>query len=114
MENAEKSENAIEIKNLEKRYGNQTVLSGLNFSVRKGETFALLGANGTGKTTTLECIEGLKKYDGGKINVNGKIGIQLQSASLPSHIKAIEAVKLFSKWNKPRNRTNKAEKRNRE
>lgn len=110
MENAEKSENAIEIKNLEKRYGNQTVLSGLNFSVRKGETFALLGANGTGKTTTLECIEGLKKYDGGKINVNGKIGIQLQSASLPSHIKAIEAVKLFSKWNKPRNRTNKAEK----
>lgn len=110
MENAEKSENAIEIKNLEKRYGNQTVLSGLNFSVRKGETFALLGANGAGKTTTLECIEGLKKYDGGKINVNGKIGIQLQSASLPSHIKAIEAVKLFSKWNKPRNRTNKAEK----
>lgn len=112
MENAEKSENAIEIRNLEKRYGNQTVLSGLNFSVRKGETFALLGTNGAGKTTTLECIEGLKKYDGGKINVNGKIGIQLQSASLPSHIKAIEAVKLFSKWNKPRNKTNKAEKAN--
>lgn len=112
MENAEKSENAIEIKNLEKRYGNQTVLGGLNFSVRKGETFALLGANGAGKTTTLECIEGLKKYDGGKINVNGKIGIQLQSASLPAHIKAIEAVKLFSKWNKPRNRTDKAEKTN--
>ena len=34
------------------------------------------------------------------ISVNGKLGIQLQSSSLPSHIKAMEAIKLFSKWNK--------------
>ena len=59
-----------------------------------------LAAAGSGKTTTLECIEGLRKYDSGSISVNGKLGIQLQSSSLPSHIKAMEAIKLFSKWNK--------------
>ena len=56
--------------------------------------------NGAGKTTSLECIEGLRKYDGGTIIVNGKMGIQLQSSSLPAHIKPMEAVKLFAKWNR--------------
>ena len=42
----------------------------------------------------------MRKYDSGSISVNGKLGIQLQSSSLPSHIKTIEAIKLFSKWNK--------------
>ena len=41
----------------------------------------------------------MKKYDSGKIIVNGKMGIQLQSSSLPAHIKPMEAVKLFAKWN---------------
>ena len=62
----------------------------------------MLGINGAGKTTALECIEGLKKYDSGKITVKGKMGIQLQSSSLPSHIKPMEAIKLFAKWNKSR------------
>ena len=70
------------------------------FSLKKGEIFALLGVNGAGKTTTLECIEGLRKYDSGTITVNGKMGIQLQSSSLPAHIRPMEAVKLFAKWNK--------------
>ncbi len=65
---------------------------------------AVVGANwgdeGKGKITTLECIEGLRKYDSGAITVNGKMGIQLQSSSLPAHIKPMEAVKLFAKWNK--------------
>lgn len=91
--------NAIEINNLKKSYEKHVVLNGLNFYVRHGEIFALLGVNGAGKTTTLECIEGLKKYDSGSITINGKMGIQLQSASLPEHIKAAEAVKLFAKWN---------------
>lgn len=91
---------AIEVKELKKNYGSHTVLKGINFNVIKGESFALLGINGAGKTTTLECIEGLKKYDSGNIIVNGKMGIQLQSASLPEHIRAMEAVWLFAKWNK--------------
>lgn len=60
----------------------------------------MLGVNGAGKTTALECIEGLRKYDGGSIAINGRMGIQLQSASLPAHIKGMEAVHLFAKWNK--------------
>ncbi len=92
--------NAIQINGLTKSYGNHVVLKGLDFSVRQGEIFALLGVNGVGKTTALECIEGLKKYDSGDITINGKMGIQLQSASLPEHIKAMEAVRLFAKWNK--------------
>lgn len=91
---------AIQIKNLKISYGDHTVLKGLDFEVKKGEIFALLGVNGAGKTTALECIEGLRKYDSGNIIVNGRRGIQLQSASLPDHIKPMEAVRLFAKWNK--------------
>lgn len=91
---------AIKICNLTKSYGTHAVLKGLNFCVRQGEIFALLGINGAGKTTTLECIEGLRKYDSGSITINGIMGIQLQSASLPKYIRALEAVKLFAKWNK--------------
>ena len=90
---------AIEVRGLEKKYGSKMVLKGLNFRIVKGEIFALLGVNGAGKTTTLECIEGLRKYDGGTVIVNGKMGIQLQSSSLPAHIKPMEAIKLFAKWN---------------
>lgn len=92
--------NAIQVHELKKNYGSHTVLKGLNFRIESGEIFALLGVNGAGKTTALECIEGLRKYDSGKVTVNGKRGIQLQSASLPAHIKPMEAVKLFAKWNK--------------
>lgn len=90
---------AIQVRELKKSYGSHIVLKGLDFQIEKGEIFALLGVNGAGKTTTLECIEGLKKYDSGTITVNGKMGIQLQSSSLPAHIKPMEAVKLFAKWN---------------
>lgn len=91
---------AIQIDRLKKSYGDYTVLKGLTFNVIKGEIFALLGINGAGKTTALECIESLRKYDSGHIVVNGKMGIQLQSASLPAHIKPMEAIRLFAKWNK--------------
>ena len=91
---------AIKIKNLKKSYGTHVVLNGLDFCVQQGEIFALLGVNGAGKTTSLECIEGLRKYDSGTIAITGKVGIQLQSSSLPGHIKPLEAVKLFAKWNK--------------
>lgn len=92
--------NAIEVRGLTKSYNRRMVLKGLDFDVHEGEIFALLGVNGAGKTTTLECVEGLKKADGGQISVKGKMGIQLQSASLPACIQAEEAVALFAKWNK--------------
>lgn len=91
---------AIEISGLTKNYGSHAVLRGLDFNIRKGEIFALLGINGAGKTTAFECIEGLRKYDSGDIAINGKVGVQLQSSSLPDHIKPMEAVRLFAKWNK--------------
>lgn len=91
---------AIKVENLKKSYGQNSVIKGISFDVKKGEVFALLGTNGAGKTTILECIEGLRKYESGKISVDGSFGIQLQSSSLPNNIKAIEAFSLFSKWNK--------------
>ena len=91
---------AIQVRGLKKSYGSHSVLDGLDFQIEKGEIFALLGVNGAGKTTSLECIEGLRKYDSGTILVDGKMGIQLQSSSLPAHIKPMEAVKLFAKWNR--------------
>ncbi len=91
---------AIQVCGLKKSYGSNIVLNGLDFEIKKGETFALLGVNGAGKTTALECIEGLRKYDSGTIMVNGEMGIQLQSSSLPAHIKPMEAIRLFSKWNR--------------
>lgn len=82
---------AIQVNDLKKSYGNHVVLKGINFHVEQGEIFAFLGVNGAGKTTVLECMEGLRKYDGGTIAINGKMGIQLQSASLPEHIKVIDS-----------------------
>lgn len=91
---------AIRVCGLKKSYDGNPVLNGLDLAIEKGETFALLGVNGAGKTTALECMEGLRKYDGGTVTVNGKMGIQLQSSSLPAHIRPMEAVRLFSKWNR--------------
>lgn len=91
--------NAIQVERLKKSYGSHTVLKEISFQIEKGEIFALLGTNGAGKTTALECMEGLKKYERGAITVNGAMGIQLQSSSLPAHIKPMEAIRLFTKWN---------------
>ena len=91
---------ALQVKGLRKSYGKKEVLKGIDLRVQKGDIFALLGVNGAGKTTALECMEGLRKYDGGNVSISGSMGIQLQSASLPAHIKGMEAVRLFAKWNK--------------
>lgn len=49
----------VEIKNLEHRYGNHTVLAGLNLTLEEGEIIGLLGPNGVGKTTLMKILCGL-------------------------------------------------------
>lgn len=92
--------NAIEVNRLVKSYGTNKVLKDISFAVADGEIFALLGINGAGKTTTLECIEGVRAYDSGQIAINGQLGVQQQTTSLPGDIKAKEAYLLFAKWKK--------------
>src|ERR1043166_7508129 len=56
---------------LRKRYGDNEVVRGLSFEIRRGECFGLLGPNGAGKTTTLRCCLGLIDPDGGTIEMGG-------------------------------------------
>ena len=62
----------IEIKDLFKSYGKKEVLKGLNLKVKKGEVFGFIGKNGIGKSTTIDCIVGLKDFDSGHILICGK------------------------------------------
>lgn len=62
----------IELRNVYKRFGSQVVQDGVNFSVREGETVALLGPSGTGKSVLLKHIIGLIKPDSGTIIVDDK------------------------------------------
>jgi ABC-type multidrug transport system ATPase subunit len=56
---------------LTKSFGERRVLDGLNLEVASGESVALLGANGSGKTTTLRCVVGLARPDAGRMAIAG-------------------------------------------
>ncbi|NCB91169.1 MAG: ABC transporter ATP-binding protein [Clostridia bacterium] len=62
----------IKIENLVKRYGELVALDHLNLEIHEGEVFGLLGPNGSGKTTAINCVLALLKYDKGTIQVFGK------------------------------------------
>lgn len=62
---------AIEVKGLRKSYKDAEVLKGVDFDVRQGEIFALLGSNGAGKTTIVRILTTLLKQGGGTAVVNG-------------------------------------------
>jgi ABC-2 type transport system ATP-binding protein len=64
-------ENAIEVKGLQKSFKDTEVLKGVDFEVKRGEIFALLGSNGAGKTTTVNILSTLLKSDGGSASVCG-------------------------------------------
>lgn len=66
------SESIITIENLVKRYKELIALDHFNLDIKEGEIFGLLGPNGSGKTTSINCILGLLKYDKGTIKVFGK------------------------------------------
>ena len=61
----------IELQGLEKAYGARAVLAGADLVVNAGEAVALVGGNGSGKTTTLRCIAGLARPDRGRVRVDG-------------------------------------------
>jgi ABC-2 type transport system ATP-binding protein len=88
----------IKVQNLYKSYGDVQVVKNVSLSVKKGEVFGLLGANGAGKSTTIECILGTKNFDGGQVSILGmnpqkerkqlfqKVGVQFQESSYQDKI----------------------------
>jgi len=100
----------VSVKDFRKRYGETVAVDGITFDVRRGEIFALLGPNGSGKTSTLESLEGLRKPDGGSLSVSGidpsrqprklagVIGVQLQASALPPAMTVNEAMKFFCSY----------------
>ena len=60
---------AIHVEKLTKSYHGTTALHGLSLDVMRGEAFGLLGANGAGKSTAIECILGTRKPDSGTVSV---------------------------------------------
>ncbi|MGG0720549.1 ATP-binding cassette domain-containing protein [Robertmurraya massiliosenegalensis] len=73
---------AISVKELKKSFKDQEVLKGVDFEVRRGEIFALLGSNGAGKTTTVNILSTLMKPDGGEASICG-YEVQRQ----PNHVR---------------------------
>jgi iron(III) transport system ATP-binding protein len=63
----------VEIEHLYKRFGAETAVSDFNLSVAESEFVTLLGPSGCGKTTTLRCIAGLERPDGGEIRIGGDL-----------------------------------------
>lgn len=92
----------IKIEHLSKSYGSLKAVDDFSFSVKKGTVFGLLGANGAGKSTTIECVLGTKKADHGVVSVLGmnpainrkeifeQVGVQFQEAHYQENIKVGE------------------------
>jgi ABC-2 type transport system ATP-binding protein len=98
----------IEVKNLQKSYGDKKAVNGISFNVEKGEIFGILGPNGAGKTTTLEMIEAVREIDGGSASIDGIdvashpykiraiIGVQPQSPAFQDKTRLTELIELFA------------------
>lgn len=94
--------NAIEVSKLTKSYHSKAVVKDLNLSIKSGSVFGLLGANGAGKSTTIECILGTKQAEHGTVSVFGyhptqnrrslfqKVGVQFQEGDYQPEIKVFE------------------------
>lgn len=98
--------NIIEIKNLNKSYGDVKAVDGISFNVREGSLFAFLGLNGAGKSTTINMICSILKKDSGQIIIDGldldehpieaksKIGVVFQDLTLDNVLTAKENLSL--------------------
>ena len=92
----------ISVKQLSKSYGGLTAVQGLDLSVTQGTVFGLLGANGAGKSTTIECMLGTRKFDAGTVSILGmnpllqrkqlfeNVGVQLQEANYQDKVTVAE------------------------
>ncbi|WLQ35165.1 ABC transporter ATP-binding protein [Streptomyces castrisilvae] len=88
--------------------GGFEAVTGVSFSVARGELFALLGTNGAGKTSTVELLEGLARPDAGTVRVLGhdpyaersrvrpRIGVMLQEGGFPSDLSVAETVRMWA------------------
>lgn len=110
----------IEIGNLVKRYGDQTVLNNLSLSVQTGELLVVLGASGSGKSTLLRLIAGLELANEGQIKVAGveqsqvpphkrDIAVVFQSGNGYSHLSVHENLILAAKANARADRSHSVE-----
>lgn len=93
---------AILVEGLAKAYNGKTVVDHLNLSVKSGTVFGLLGANGAGKSTTIECMLGTKQADAGRVRLLGqdpsrqrrtlfqRIGVQFQEGDYQKEIRVSE------------------------
>ena len=101
------SETVVKIENLVKRYKELIALDHFNLEIQKGEIFGLLGPNGSGKTTTINCLQSLLKYDNGSIEIFGqqmtpdnydvkrRIGIVMQNVSVFVVLNVYEYIDYF-------------------
>jgi ABC-2 type transport system ATP-binding protein len=101
---------AIEVEGLSKRYGRRVAVDDVSFAVAEGEIFGLLGRNGAGKSTTVDCLAGLRVPDHGRIRVAGLdprqdrrelrqlLGVQLQESELPDRLTVAEAMRLYASF----------------
>jgi ABC-2 type transport system ATP-binding protein len=97
----------IKVNNLVKRYGDLLALDHLSLEVGEGEVFGLLGPNGSGKTTAINCILSLLKYDKGEIEIFGKpmapdaynikqdIGVIMQNVAVFEELTVYENIDYF-------------------
>ena len=97
----------IKVKNLVKRYGDLVALDHLSLEIKEGEVFGLLGPNGSGKTTAINCILSLLKYDKGEIEIFDKpmspdaydikrnIGIVMQNVAVFNELTVYENIDYF-------------------
>lgn len=98
---------AVQVRDLRKHYGATQAVAGATFAIDEGEIFGIIGPNGSGKTTTVECLQGLRQADSGEMRVLGldpredaaelrrRIGSQLQQSALPERMRTWEALDLF-------------------
>ncbi|MGN0688158.1 MAG: ABC transporter ATP-binding protein [Oscillospiraceae bacterium] len=101
--------NAVEVSKLTKKYKSKTAVNGIDFSVKKGELFALLGVNGAGKTTTIRMLCCLSKPTSGDAyvcghnsltdseNVKRVIGISPQDTAVAENLTVRENLELVAK-----------------
>lgn len=97
----------VKIENLVKRYGDLIALDHLNIEIKEGEIFGLLGPNGSGKTTAINCLLSLLKFDKGSIEIFGKemkpsaydikhnIGIVMQNVAVFEELTVYENIDYF-------------------